>query len=126
MDVVVGTSKKTGRKEFHIHTKQNQVCHGSNVTCMTRDRTAWKKDCSGLIDTCKTGVCMGSMQTDRKVDRVVQMLLLACDEVFLSFVPFCSVPNTIALYSVGLQLRCSCFASCVRTIMLMFWTIDRI
>ena len=73
------------RKEFHIRTKQKQVCLGSNVTRMTRDRTGWKKDCSGLIDTCQKGVIMGSMQTDWKIDRAVQMLLLVCDEVFLSF-----------------------------------------
>ena len=88
MEVVVGTSNKTGRKEFHIRTKQKQVCLGSNVTCMTRDRTGWKKACSGLIDTCQKGVCMGSMQTDWKVDRAVQMLFLVCDRAFSSFFPF--------------------------------------
>ena len=67
------------RKEFHVRTKQKQDCLGSNVTRMTRDRTGWKKgclghiqkgrklDCSGLIDICQKGVCMGCMQTDRKV-----------------------------------------------------------
>ena len=69
---------------------------------------------------------MVRMQTDRKVDRSVQMLLLPCDEVFLSLFQFCSVPDTIALYSVGLQLRCLCFASRVRTIIPVFWTIDKI
>ena len=83
------------RKEFHIRTKHKQECFGSNVTRMNRDRTGWKKgcsghiqngrmqDCSGRIDNCQKRDRMGCMQTDRKADRSVQMLSLVCDEAFL-------------------------------------------
>ena len=54
------------------------------------------------------------------------MLSLVCDEAFLYFFQIFSVPDTIALYSVGLQHRCSCFASHARTIIPVFWNIDKI